>query len=179
MLSVAGALLLVAVVLPFAVFIAPQAVGAEHAYVVVSSSMSPTIHAGDTVIVNEVPAKAVEEGDIITFIDGERATIQQGQASENLITHRVTDVQRTEQGLAFKTKGDANEEADRGFVPASALVGRVMVTIPFIGHVITFAGTTTGVIALSTRTRFGQHFSVRMTNEAYERKSLALSHAYA
>ena len=30
-----------------------------------------------------------------------------------------------------------------------------------------------------TRTRFGQRFSVCMTNGAYERKSLALSHAHA
>ena len=32
---------------------------------------------------------------------------------------------------------------------------------------------------LYTQTRFGQRFSVCMTNGAYERKSLALSHAHA
>ena len=146
--SVVGLVLLLVVVLPFVVFIVPQAVGAEHSYVVASSSMSPAIETGDVVLVNELSAPAVEEGDVITFIDGERATIQGGEAGGNLVTHRVTDIRQTEQGLAFETKGDANEEADRGVVPASALVGRVMVTIPYIGHVIVFAGTRLGFLAL-------------------------------
>lgn len=147
-LNVAGVVLLVAVVLPFAVFTIPQVAGADHGYVVVSSSMSPAISTGDAVIVNDVPANTVEEGDVITFIDGKQATIQQGKAGGNLITHRVVDIQSTDQRLAFKTKGDANEEADRGSVPASALVGRVMFTIPYIGHVIAFAGTQLGLIML-------------------------------
>lgn len=147
-LKALGGLLLVAVVLPFVVFALPSVVGAEHGYVVVSSSMSPTIRAGDAVIVNEVPATAVDEGDVITFIDGKQASIQGGEAGEDLITHRVVEIVRTENGIAFETKGDANEEADRELVPASALVGRVMFSIPSIGYVITFAGTRLGFIAL-------------------------------
>ena len=148
MLSAVAVALLVAVVIPFAVFIVPQAVGAEHGYVVVSSSMSPDIAAGDAVIVDDVSPAAVEEGDVITFIDGERAAIREGQAGENLVTHRVVDIEQTKQGPAFETKGDANEEADRGHVAASALVGRVTLTIPYIGHVIAFAGTRLGFLAL-------------------------------
>jgi signal peptidase len=147
-LEVVGIAILIAVLVPFVVFAVPQIVGAEHGYVVISSSMSPTMHAGDAVIVNEVPAPAVEEGDIITFMDGKQAAIAHGQAGSNLITHRVIAIQHTKQGLAFKTKGDANEEADRGLVPASRLVGRVMFTIPYIGHVIAFASTRLGFIAL-------------------------------
>ena len=146
--SVVGVVLLIAVVIPFAVFIVPETVGAERAYVVGSSSMSPAIAAGDAVLVNDVSPEAIEKGDVITFIDGDRATIQAGQAGGNLVTHRVVGIRQTEQELAFKTKGDANEEADRGLVPASALVGRVMATIPYIGHVIVFAGTRLGLIAL-------------------------------
>ena len=147
-LRVAGLMLLIAVVLPFAGFIAPQAIGAEHSYVVGSSSMSPAISTGDVVFVNEVSPPTVEKGDVITFIDGERATIEAGQAGGNLVTHRVVNIRQTEQGLAFKTKGDANEEADQGLVPASALVGHVMLTIPYIGRVIVFAGTRLGFFAL-------------------------------
>ena len=146
-LNVMGVLLLIAVVVPFAVFTVPQAVGAEHSYVVVSSSMSPEIRTGDAVIVNEVSTKAVEEGDVITYMDGKRAAIREGKPT-NLITHRVTDIRQTDQGLAFKTKGDANEEADQGLVPASRIVGQVMFTIPYIGHVIAFAGTQLGFLAL-------------------------------
>lgn len=148
LLRVVGAALLIAVVLPFAVFIVPQAVGAEHSYVVGSSSMNPSIKTGDAVLVNTVSAAAVREGDVITFIDGDQASIRAGQAGDSLITHRVVDIKQTDQGLAFETRGDANEEADRALVPASSLVGRVMVTIPYIGHVIVFAGTRLGFILL-------------------------------
>ena len=147
-LSVVAVALLVAVVSPFAVFIVPQAVGAEHSYAVVSSSMTPAIHEGDAVLVDEVPAGAVEKGDVITFIDGDRAEIRAGQAGQDLVTHRVVDIEHTENGPMFETKGDANEEADRGRVPASALVGRVTLTIPYIGHVIAFASTRVGLFVL-------------------------------
>jgi signal peptidase len=147
-LEVVGIVVLIAVLVPFAVFIVPQVVGAEHSYVVLSSSMSPEIHAGDAVIVNAISATAVNEGDIITFRRSETAEIRQGQAGENLVTHRVVDVVQSENGLKFETKGDANEEADRKLVPADALVGRVMFTIPYIGHVIAFAGTQMGFLAL-------------------------------
>jgi signal peptidase len=145
----AGAVVLfIAVLVPFVVFAAPQVVGGEHSYVVVSGSMTPAIGVGETVTVNDVSPTAIHKGDVITFRRGKTAEIQRGQAGDNLVTHRVVEVVRTGDGLAFKTKGDANEEADRQLVPADALVGRVMFTIPYIGHVIAFAGTEFGFIAL-------------------------------
>lgn len=139
---------MIAVLVPFVVFIAPQVVGAEHSYVVVSGSMAPAIGVGETVVVNEVSPKVIHEGDVITFRRGETAEIQQGQAGSNLVTHRVVEIVRTDEGRAFKTKGDANEEPDRRLVPTDALVGRVMFSIPHIGHVIAFASTRLGFIAL-------------------------------
>jgi signal peptidase len=145
----AGAVaLFIALLAPFVVFIAPQVAGAEHSYVVISGSMAPAIGAGDTVVVNNVSGAAIHDGDIITFRRGQTAEIRQGQAGENLVTHRVVDIVQSESGVKFKTKGDANEEADQGLIPADALVGRVMLTIPYIGHVIAFAGTQLGLIAL-------------------------------
>lgn len=138
---------LIATLIPFVIFIVPQIVGAEYSYVVVSGSMTPAIGAGGTVIVNDVSTSTINEGDIITFRRGETAEIQRGQAGSNLITHRVVEIVKTDDGLAFRTKGDANEEADHQLVPADAVVGRVMFTIPYIGHVIAFAGTETGFIA--------------------------------
>jgi signal peptidase len=54
-LNLLGVVVLVALVVPFVVFAVPQVVGAEHSYVVLTSSMSPTYEAGDGVIVNEIP----------------------------------------------------------------------------------------------------------------------------
>lgn len=144
-LTVAAALLLVAATVPFAVFAVPQTVGADTSYIVVSSSMSPAISANDAILVESVPPASVAEGDVIVFeAFGDSATDE----DVSVVTHRVVDVMRTEQGIAFRTKGDALEEVDPRPVPASALVGRVTFTIPYLGYVVQFAGSDRGFIAL-------------------------------
>lgn len=132
---------LVLVVAPFAAFIFPQLVGASNAYVVVSDSMSggpaPVLHAGDVVYVYDTPPEQIEVGDVITYRTG----------PDQLTTHRVVGVDN-EDGLAFETKGDANEEADPNRVAAANVVGTVGFHVPAIGRVVVFAGTTQGTIAL-------------------------------
>jgi len=140
--SVAGLVLLVAVVLPFVIYAVPQVVGADQSYVVLSGSMEPTISAGDVIIVNSVAASQIGEGDVITY-GGERPT-----------THRVIGVTQQDGEPAFQTKGDANDSPDPGVVPASEVNGKVMTlggalfVIPFIGHVIQFVNTPVGFALL-------------------------------
>lgn len=141
LLHSAGVVVLVAVLVPFLVFAAPQVAGAEHSYVVLSSSMSPTIHAGDVVIVNEAPAERIEQGDVITY---ERPG--SGAGSPDRVTHRVVEVVERDDGRYFRTKGDANEEPDGKLVPAENLVGKVAFSIPYIGHVISFASSDAGIL---------------------------------
>lgn len=135
---------LIAVVVPFVVFTVPQIVGADASFVVVSSSMSPAISSNDAIIVNDVSPRSVQEGDVIVF--SERG----GSDGDGIdvTSHRVVNVANGENGPVFETKGDANEEVDRGTVSASALVGRVAFTIPYIGHAIGFASTRLGFLAL-------------------------------
>lgn len=141
-----GLVLLVAVVVPFVVFAVPQVVGAEHSFVVVSSSMAPAFHAGSAVVVNDVEPTSVDEGDVITFeAPGENFG---GQGDVDRVTHRVVDVVEQEDGLYFQTKGDANEEVDQQLVPAENLIGRVFFAIPLIGWVLDFGGSQTGLFAL-------------------------------
>jgi signal peptidase len=139
---VAGALLLVAVVAPFVVTGAPAVVGAEQSYVVLSGSMAaepePVINPGDVVVVSRVDPGEIASGDIITFSrDGGTPT-----------THRVVDVRTSDGTPVFTTKGDNNEEADPQPVTADQVVGRVSFVIPYVGHVVRFAGTTAGLITL-------------------------------
>ncbi|MFC7046675.1 signal peptidase I [Halobacteriaceae archaeon GCM10025711] len=129
--------LLLVVLVPFAVVGVPQLALADHSYVVMSSSMSPDIAAGDVVIVRSVPPETIQEGDVITFGDA--------SGPESLTTHRVVDVTERDGTRYFTTKGDANEEADRQPVPASSVVGRVAFHIPYIGHVVLFAQTQAGL----------------------------------
>ncbi|MFC7165995.1 signal peptidase I [Halospeciosus flavus] len=137
--NVVGLLVVCALVLPFVVYAVPATVGAQQSYVVLSGSMEPAISVGDVVLVSEVtdPA-ALAVGDVITFSRG----------GDVPITHRITDIVQTENGLVFETKGDANEDADPGTVASSQVIGLVVFTIPFIGYVVEFVGTTTGFLIL-------------------------------
>ncbi|WP_255150867.1 signal peptidase I [Halorarius halobius] len=137
-----GALLLVACVTPFVVTAVPQTVGASHSYTVMSGSMEPAISPGDVVLVREVPPRRIERGDVITyeFTDGGGAVQRR--------THRVVDVVAREDGRYFRTKGDANDAPDPQLVPADAVVGRVVATLPVVGHVTLFASTRVGFVAL-------------------------------
>ncbi|SHH61499.1 signal peptidase I [Halobaculum gomorrense] len=142
---VAGVLALVIVVVPFVVYAVPQVVGAQQSYVVLSGSMEPAMSPGDVIIVDGVDAAAVQEGAVITF---------GGEDGGTPTTHRVVEVVERENGVAFRTKGDANEDPDQQLVTPSQLEGRVMtvgghlLVIPYIGYVIQFVQTTVGFVAL-------------------------------
>jgi len=137
--NVLGIVLLLALVAPFAVYAAPEIVGADESFVVLTASMTPAIAPGDVVIVADRDPTTVVDGDVITFMRG---------TSEVPVTHRVIDVVGEGGTLAFETMGDANEGPDPGFVPAGNLVGVVALTIPYIGYVIRFAGTRAGFVTL-------------------------------
>ncbi|WP_200532060.1 signal peptidase I [Halorubrum sp. LN27] len=137
--NVLGIVLLIALVAPFAVFAAPELVGADESFVVLTPSMTPAIAPGDVVIVAERDPASIAEGDVITFARG---------TSDVPVTHRVIGVVDEGDSLAFETQGDANEGPDPGLVPAANLVGAVTLTIPYIGYVVQFAGTRAGFAAL-------------------------------
>lgn len=130
-------LLLLALVAPFVVYGFPGVIGADASFVVLSGSMEPGITAGDAVIVDSVRPGAIAVGDVITFT-------RDGTSSP--ITHRVVEVTGEGAAREFVTKGDANEEVDARTVPAANVVGRVVLTIPYIGLVVDFANTQPGFL---------------------------------
>lgn len=134
-------LLFVAVVYLFVATAVPQAVGADHSYVVLSDSMSPAIDAGAVVFVGEVAPAAIEEGDVITFE-------QSGSSGEYRVTHRVVEVVETDGERRFRTKGDANDDPDPSLVTPDQVVGVVRFHVPYIGYVTSFAQTRLGILAL-------------------------------
>lgn len=132
-------LLLLGIVAPFVVQAVPQVVGADHSYVVLSGSMEPGIAPGDAVVVRDVSPSALHVGDIITF---------RRPGHDTPTTHRIVDVRQSGGQLEFRTKGDANDNADPGWTPASAVVGRVLFVLPYVGRVVLFANTKLGFAAL-------------------------------
>lgn len=137
--SIAATVLGVLLVGAFVVQAAPGIVGADASYVVLSGSMEPAISPGDAVVVQDVDPTSIESGAVITFVRSE---------GETPITHRVVEVLDREDGLAFRTAGDANEGPDPEPVPAENVTGEVWFVLPYVGHVVLFANTPTGFAVL-------------------------------
>ena len=132
-------LVVLACVAPFVIYAAPVVIGGDHSFVVLSGSMQPAMAPGDVVVVEETNPATIDEETVITFVRAEE---------DAPTTHRVVDVRRQDGRLAFETKGDANEDPDPELVPAGNVLGTVTLTIPLIGHVIQFANTPLGFLAL-------------------------------
>ncbi len=137
--SALATVLAVLVVALFVIQAAPWLVGADSSYVVLSSSMEPTLSPGDSVVVDDVDPSTLEAGDVITFVRSDESTP---------VTHRIVEVVDGEDGLAFRTRGDANDDPDPALVPATSVTGEVWFAIPYVGHVVLFANTPTGLAVL-------------------------------
>ncbi|RXK50383.1 signal peptidase I [Halorientalis pallida] len=130
--AVLGTLVLLALVVPFVVFAVPQVIGADHGFVILSGSMEPDIAPGDVVIVDA--SASVGVGDIVTFEED----------GDVPVTHRIV----AEENGQWVTKGDANENRDARPVPPENVLGKVVLTIPLIGHVVLWANTPVGYSSL-------------------------------
>lgn len=127
-----------AIMVPAAVFMVPQMVGAKDALIVKSGSMEPSIETGGAVWVYGSDPSSVDSGDVITFSSG----------SDQFTTHRVVEVEQGEEGPRFRTKGDNNEDPDPGFVTAEELYGKVGFSAPYLGYAVNFASSGNGFLLL-------------------------------
>ncbi len=109
------------------------------ALIVRSGSMTPTINVGDLIIAR--PQKNhYEPGQVIAYdMPGKDKVV---------VTHRVVDVSFDAKGATYRTKGDANNEADSFNVPEASVLGRNILTIPYVGRVLGFAKTKAGFLSL-------------------------------
>jgi signal peptidase len=107
--------------------------------VITTGSMTPTIHPGDAIVLEDAPAGTIQAGDAITF-----ATPPAGE----LVTHRVIAVREIAGQIWFQTQGDANELPDPDLTPAAAVEGKVRWTVPRVGPVLVGAVSRWGTLLL-------------------------------
>lgn len=108
-------------------------------YTVQSGSMEPAIHVGSMIV--SKPQKEYLKNDIITFYLPENN-------SKETVTHRIHDI-KTENGESiYVTKGDANNTPDTGVIKKSNILGKLLFSIPFIGYIIAYSRTQTGLVIL-------------------------------
>jgi signal peptidase len=132
-LAAASALLLFLVV--------PGLVGWE-LVVVRGASMEPALPVGSLMFVEPVDPEAVGVGDIISY------RVPDESESNVRVTHRVAEVLEQDGSVAFRTKGDANDEPDIRLVPAADLEGRVRWDIPHLGDIAQRVRTPAGFLGL-------------------------------
>lgn len=114
-------------------------VGGYLPLIVLTDSMYPEIESGDLIICHTEDAENIKDGDIVAFFD------PAGNGS-SIVTHRVLEVTEENGGIAFRTKGDANNTEDKMLVPAENLVGVYQNRIPGAGNIAMFMQSTTGLI---------------------------------
>jgi signal peptidase len=106
-----------------------------------------TLHVGDLIIVqgvNPADINAAPEpvGDIVVYRPAE---------SDTLIVHRAIEKVVDGNGnISFVIQGDANSGPDNGGrpIPSSRLVGKVVLRIPWVGHLALFMRNSSGLFII-------------------------------
>jgi signal peptidase len=107
------------------------------ARIVQSGSMEPAITTGSLVVTQQEEQYSVD--DVITFTtDG----------SDIPTTHRIMSDGLQQGELVYYTKGDANNESDIEPVTPGQILGRVILSIPYLGYLLDFARQPLGFVLL-------------------------------
>ncbi len=102
--------------------------------VVLSGSMEPSIGTGGVVYVQ--PASTYSKGEVISF------TTESGMT----VTHRIVEVTKNSDGIAYRTKGDANSVQDSELVPHKNVIGKSIFSVPYLGYIINWLKTPQGFV---------------------------------
>ncbi|MEM3073744.1 MAG: signal peptidase I [Nitrososphaerales archaeon] len=98
------------------------------AYVVSSGSMIPALNVGDIIIVKDKDTfQSLKVGDIIVF--------HSPSGDGRVIVHRIYSMASDQYGVAIYTKGDNNYAPDSWVVRESHYIGKVILTLPYIGRI--------------------------------------------
>lgn len=103
-----------------------------------------TLHVGDLIIVQGIDPKDIyaapyntsgRSGDIIVF---------HSPYGDDLIVHRAIREREDNGSIFFTTKGDGNSGPDSE-IPASSVIGKVVMRIPWLGHIALFMRNSSGI----------------------------------
>lgn len=132
---ITGTLLILAVILLCSSLVLPGIFG-WHMYNVISGSMEPALKVGSLIYIQEDLPEDVKEDDIIAFYSF--------PDDSSIITHRV--VKNNVVSGNFRTKGDANDSEDPMPVDYDFYIGRVKLSVPYMGAILTIMTSLQGKI---------------------------------
>jgi signal peptidase I len=106
--------------------VVPRAVDGA-ALTVLTGSMTPEIAVGSVVVVRPVDPGTLQVGDVVTY--------QKEPGRPGFVTHRIVEIHPDTTPVTLTTKGDANRGEDTDPVPVTAVRGKVMFSVPYLGTV--------------------------------------------
>ena len=104
--------------------------------VVLTGSMEPRLPVGSVIVTR--PINIYNIGDIVSFKND----------SDLTITHRIVEGFKDEKGVLYKVKGDANNTSDQDLVRLEQILGKEVLTLPYIGKIIGATKSPKGFISL-------------------------------
>lgn len=122
---------LVVLAMVFAFLIAGIRIFGVQVYGVLTGSMEPSYPTGSLIYVKRVDADDLRVNDVITF----------SLSSNVIVTHRIVEIVADESNpsvVSYRTKGDANNDADASLVSASNIIGRVIFSVPRLGYLANY-----------------------------------------
>jgi len=101
-----------------------------------SHPFARTLHTGDLIIIQGVNASDIHPG---PYPNGDILVFRLNSESDELIVHRAIGETTINGTIYFITKGDANSEPGPapfpgGEVPIEDVIGKVVLRVPWIGH---------------------------------------------
>jgi signal peptidase I len=133
---------LLAVVLLLAFALMPAAVG-WRPQVVLTGSMRPALQPGAVVVTAPPGARPLAHPSVITF-----AAEVSGPMVAPTVTHRVVETLADEEGVRYRTQGDANRTPDRRLVAHDEVAGVLRLVVPFAGAPSLWRADQPGLLAL-------------------------------
>ena len=93
------------------------------ALVIATESMTGELNKGDVTVYVRYDDQTIEEGQILVFRKGDATVV-----------HRVIRIEHINGVTRYYTKGDANDDADLGYVTESDIIGLASMKIPYLGY---------------------------------------------
>jgi signal peptidase I len=112
-----------------------------------SHPFKPTLHVGDLIMVQRI---APEEIKAAPYPDGDIIVFHQSYAGGELIVHRAIAKEKKDDKWYFQTRGDGNNGPDSPIpnIPEDQVVGKVILRIPWIGHIALFMRNSCGIFII-------------------------------
>jgi len=110
--------------------------------VVESGSMAPAIKTGSVVLIK--PFSSYKIGDVITF----EGNFKDARGKKVPTTHRIVDMKVERGNPVYVTKGDVNEERDTTEISHQKVIGKVLVSVPYLGYAVEAAKRPYGFLAI-------------------------------